>query len=378
MRTIRALVIAASLVAASTFALPPALAQDTADGPPGEPAPGGMTYRFGGYLRLEGALVENDPSVAFVGRNDGFRLANARVQMDGRWRERIAFRISADGADDERVGANATGGQLRFALKDAYADVRFWHAAVLRAGQFYPTFDLDEVRGQAELAFVDRALESRGTFATEGWETPGMGPGRSLGVALRAPRALGGEALALGYELAAQNGNGEDQAANDNDSLAYSGALILSFTNDSMLYGAVRHNRRTVGELPFREVEEDLAGAVAASLGLGPARVAAQAIVRQTSFPTTGGLEENAFGAHAQATFRFPALGLWFEPGYRFAILEPSDLIDNDVVQEHTAGLAVGLDDLRSKVLFNVTHVVEEAGRELQNDRAEVLLQVSL
>ena len=187
--------------------------------------PAGVVYRFGGYLRLEGAIVENDPSVAFIGRNDGFRLANARLQVDGRWKERLSFRMSADGADDERSGANATGGQLRFALKDAFADVKLSDLATLRAGQFHPVFDIDEIGGQSEQMFVDRALESRGVAPTEGWETEGLAPGRSLGMALRAPRALGGETIALGYEIASQNWNGEDQAANDNDSLAYSGAL---------------------------------------------------------------------------------------------------------------------------------------------------------
>jgi hypothetical protein len=364
------------LVAAiAAFALPSlALASD----PTSTAEPAGVVYRFGGYLRLEGAVVQNDPAVAFIGRNDGFRLANARMQVDGRWKERLAFRLSADGADDERAGANATGGALRFALKDAYADVRLSPLATIRSGQFYPVFDVDEIGGQSEQAFVDRALESRGVSPTEGWETAGLAPGRSLGVALRSPRAFGGETISLGYELASQNGNGEDQASNDNDALAYSGAVVLSLGKESVAYVGARHNRRTVGELPFREVEEDVAGVVAASLFLGPVHLAAQAIVQQTTFPTTKGLEENAFGAHAQAQIRIPAGSVWLAPGYRFAVLEPSDLIDNDQVQEHTAGLTVGMDEFRTKLLLNVTHVLEEAGRELENDRVELLLQVSL
>lgn len=351
-----------------------ALADDPV--PTGEPA--ALLYKFGGYLRLEGAVVENDPAVAFIGRNDGFRLANARLQVDGRWKDRLAFRVSADGADDEREGANATGGRLRFSLRDAYADVRLAPAASLRAGQFHPVFDLDEIGGTSDLLFVDRALESRGVFPTEGWETNGLAPGRGLGVALRAPRALGGEALALGYELAAQNGNGENQAANDNDALAYSGALVLTFAKDSLLYGALRHDRRTVGELPFRETEEVVSGVIASQLDLGPVVVAGQAIAQRTTFPTTGGLDENALGAHAQAGVRFTAAGLRFQPAYRFCVLDPSDLVDNDLVQEHTLGLNVGLDEFRSKLQLNFTHAVEEAGRDLRNDRIELLLQVAL
>lgn len=338
----------------------------------------GVVYRFGGYLRLEGAVVQNDPAVAFIGRNDGFRLANARMQVDGRWKDRLAFRVSADGADDERAGANATGGELRFALKDAYADVKLSSLATVRAGQFYPVFDLDEIGGQSEQAFVDRSLESRGVLPTEGWETHGLAPGRSLGLALRAPRAFGGDLISVGYELASQNGNGEDQASNDNDALAYSGAAILSIGKSSVAYVGARHNRRTVGALPFREVEEDVAAVAATQLLLGPLQLAAQAVVQQTTFPTTEGLEENAFGAHAQALFRIPLGSVSIAPGYRFAILEPSDLVDNDQVQEHTAGLTVGMEEFRTRLLINATHVLEEAGRELENDRVEILLQVSL
>lgn len=349
-----------------------------ANDPTSTSEPAGVVYKFGGYLRLEGGLVENDPSVAFIGRNDGFRLANARMQVEGRWKERVSFRVSADGADDERQGANATTGELRFALKDAYADVRLSKIAILRSGQFFPVFDIDEIGGQSEQKFVDRALESRGVFATEGWETPGLAPGRSLGMALRAPRAFGGETIALGYEIASQNGNGEDQAANDNDELQYSGAVILSMGKDSVAYVGGRHNRRTVGELPFREVEEDIAAVAATSITLGPVNVAAQAIAMRTTFPSTGGLDENAFGAHGQASIRIPAGTIWIEPGYRFAMLEPSDLVDNDMVQEHTGAVTFGLDEFRTKLLLNVTHAIEEAGRELKNDRLELLLQVSL
>lgn len=344
--------------------------------PAGDPA--AVRYEFGGYLRLEGVIVQNDPSVDFVGRNDGFRIANARLQVDGRWMDRLTFRISADGADDERESPNATTGQLRFALKDAYADVNLGKVTSLRLGKFYAIFDLDEAGGQSDLQFVDRSLESRGVFATEGWETPGLAPGRSQGVALRAPRAFGSEALSIGYELAAQNGSGENSSGNDNDELAYSGTAIVSSGDRLLAWIGGRHNRRSVGELPFREVEEDIAGVAAAQLRAGPLKLAAQAIVRQTTFPTTGGLDENAFGAHGQIAFGFRAAGLLWEPGYRYAVLEPSDLVVNDRVQEHTLGVNLELEELRARLLLNLTHVVEEAGRELENDRVELLLQVRL
>ena len=343
---------------------------------PGVEAP--LRYRFSGYLRLEGTVVQNDPDVAFIGRNDGFTLANARVAVAGTWRDRIAFKISADGAEDEREDANATEGTLRFALKDAWADFKLARAATIRGGQFYPLFDLEEITGQDEMWFVDRALESRGTRATEGWESQGLGAGRSIGVAVRAPRALGNDSIALGYEVVAQNGNGENESANDNDTLAYGASLFLSLPRDSVIAVSGRHNRRTEGDLPFRQVEEDVSGAASAQIEVGPARVAGQVIGRSTTFPSTGGPSENALGAHAQAMFRIVAGKMAVEPGYRFAMLDPSDLITTDLVQEHTVGVNLLIPDARARLQLNFTHSVEQAGRALDNDRAELMLQVGL
>ncbi len=318
--------------------------------------------------------MQNDPSVAFVGRNDGFVLANARVSVSGTYRDRVAFRLSADGAEDEREGANATRGVLRFALKDAYADFRFSRAAIVRAGQFHTLHDTEELTPRDERAFVDAALESRGVRPTEGWETPGLGVDRGLGLALRAPRAVGGDALALGYEISVQNGSGENQSANDNDALAWGAALALSFPGDSMIAVGARHNRRSEGDLPFRQTEEDVQANAMAMLGMGPVRAGGQVLARRTTFPTTGGPVENAIGAHAQVLARVGR----FEPGYRYAILDPSDLVSVDLVQEHTLGMNVYLDEWRAKIQLNVTHAIEQAGRELDNSRGEILLQVSL
>lgn len=336
-----------------------------------------FTYRFYGHLRVMGAVVQNDPQVEFVGRNDGFALQSARLGVDAEYKGRVRFRISADGAEDERDGPNAVNGRLRFALKDAYADVLMHPAAYLRAGQFYSVFDLEEVTSETDRVFVDRALPSRGVRPTQGWETPGLRMGRSLGVALRGPKVLGGPRWALGYEVAVQNGTAENISANDNDALAYTASVYATLPAQSLLFVAVRHNQRTEGELPLRHTEQDIAAAAGARLRLGPASVAGQFSARQTSFPTTGAAVENAWGAHGEVSWKFSARRFSIEPAYRFGILEPSDLIPNDLVQEHTVGLNLGLPQLHTRLLFDFTHVQEEAGRVLDNDRAEGLVEVS-
>ena len=93
--------------------------------------------------------------------------------------------LSFDGAVDERAQVNSPQGTLGFSLRDAYADVTLAGQAVLRAGYFQP---LGRSRGtrRRHLARVRRLADREPRRApTEGCQTPGLPPGRSLGVALR-------------------------------------------------------------------------------------------------------------------------------------------------------------------------------------------------
>jgi hypothetical protein len=324
-------------------------------------------------------MVQDDPNVAFVGRNDGFALQNARVGLMGHWGDRLGFRVSADGAVDERVRANATEGRLRFALKDAYVDFMVVRALSVRAVRFEPMFDLEEIVPYTERTFVDRSIESRGVMATQGFEVAGLSPGRSIGVAVRSENLVALGAAALGYELAVTNGNGEYEAQNENDSPAFSAALFATWGR-SVIFVAGRQKTRTVGELPFRQTEEDLLGSAGARILLGPFELAGQGMARHTTFATTGGPAENSAGAHVQAAFTFRLAEDRFRltPGYRFAIYDPSDLIATDLVQEHTAGVNLELTKVPVRLQLNYTHAVEQAQRELSNDRFEGAFEVSI
>src|SRR5262249_44311019 len=157
----------------------------------------GFHYELFGYLRLRGGFIEDDPNVAFIGRNDGFTLQNARLGINGSW-GRFAARVSVDGAVDERQGANATSGTLRVALEDAFADIPIADALSIRAVRFEILFDLEDWLPYSQRLFTDFALESRGVLPTQGYEAAGLSPGRSLGVAIRSDQALVLGPLALG------------------------------------------------------------------------------------------------------------------------------------------------------------------------------------
>jgi hypothetical protein len=234
--------------------------------------------------------------------------------------------------------------------------------------------------GDTARELVDQPIESRGMRATEGYQTAGLPPGRSLGVALRLdpePPAFG--ELRLGFELAVQNGADEFSSNNDNDTPAVSAAVIARLLRASWVMAAVRYNPRTVGDLPFRQDEDDLQGTAGLRLALGPGMLDGALIVQRTTFPTTGGPAQNAYGGHAQAMVSLSdLLDVPLSVGYRFGILDPSSLVTTDRVMEHTAGAVLGLPDHRMRLQLQVVHVVEQAARELHNDRVQLAAELAL
>ena len=95
------------------------------------------------------------------------------------------------------------------------------------------------------------------------------------------------------------------------------------------------------------------------------------------SFESTNGPSQDAYGAHAQVMFEIPA-SLPFALGYRFAVMDPSNLIVTDQVMEHTVGAVLGVPSYRMRFQLQLTHVQEQAARDLSNDRAQLAAELSL
>jgi hypothetical protein len=340
-----------------------------------------FTWQPFGYLRAQYITVQDDPSVAFVGRSDGFELQNARIGVRGELDRRVAFVIAFDGAIDERTQVNTPQGKLGVGLRDAFADVALAGQLAVRAGFFQAVVDPQALVADTARELVDQPIESRGMRPTEGYQTAGLPPGRSIGAAIRLdPGAPADGGVGLGFELAVQNGADEFSSNNDNDKPAVSAAVLARLPR-SWLMAAARYNPRTVGDLPFRQDENDLQGTVGLRIALGPVALDGGAIVQRTTFPTTGGPSQDAYGGHIQAMVALPVSlpgtsPLWV--GYRFGILDPSSLVTTDRVMEHTAGAVLGLPRYRMRVQLQVVHVVEQAARELQNDRAQLAAELVL
>lgn len=344
--------------------------------PPAADAAPRFSWEPFGYLRLQYLMVQNDPNVIFVGRDDGFELQNARLGVHGALASRLRYVVAFEGAVDERAQVNTTDGKLKVALKDAYTDVVLSGDVFARAGYFETLVD-PNLEGDLGRDFVDRPLDSRGMRATEGYQTAGLPPGRSLGAALRLEKVGLVTAPSLGFELAVQNGADEFASNNDNDTPAISMSGLVKLPNAGYVVVSGRYNRRTVGEVQALMNEDDLQATAGARIIAGPVILGAGAVVQRTSFPTTGGPVQNAYGAHAQLAVRIEA-ALPIAIGYRFGILDPSSLILTDRVMEHTAGVLLGVPAYRMRVQFQAVHVVEQASRTLSNDRLQLAAEVSL
>jgi hypothetical protein len=336
-----------------------------------------------GFVRLQYIAVQDDPNVAFVGRDDGFELQNARVGFVGRLADKAAITIAIDGAVDERAQVNSVDGKLAVGLKDAYGDVVISGAAVARAGYFQPWVDPEALVPDTSRELIDHPIESRGMRPTEGYQTPGLPPGRSLGVAIHLdPQYLLGEPIKVdapkfGFELSVQNGADEYASNNDNDEPAVALAAVLRLPHDSWVLASVRWNERSTGDLPFRRDETDYQATAGLHVNAGPLSLGGGLVLQHTTFDSTGGPSQDAYGGHAQAMIAIPA-ALPFAVGYRFGILDPSSLILTDRVIEHTVGAVVGVPSYRMRFQLQVVHVVEQAARDLANDRIQVAGEVSL
>jgi hypothetical protein len=344
---------------------------DLVDKPVDQPK---FTWEPFGYLRMQYIAVQNDPNVAFVGRDDGFELQNARIGVRGSLQDYVRFTISIDGAVDERA-QNTPQGKLRVGLRDAYTDLWVGGDLAIRAGYFQTWVDPQSLVADTVREFVDKPIETRGMRSTEGWYTPGLPPGRSLGAAVRMEPE---QANRVGFELAVQNGADEFASNNDNDKPALSAAVMFKLPADGFLVAAGRWNPRTVGELPFRQDETDLQGSVGAQFNAGPLSLGAGGIVQRTTYESTGGPVQNAYGAHAQLMFKLPSARRPVAIGYRFGILDPSSLILTDRVMEHTAGVLLAVPQFRMRVQVQLTHVMEQSARELSNSRIQAAAEVAL
>lgn len=376
-----ALFCAALLAAAAAAPLAPAPAH--ADG---HDEANQFDLAINGYLRTVLGFVHDDATQTdFVGRNDGFKVGNARLIVSGSYRD-LHFELGLDGAVDRRDGSNTATGEVKVSLKDAFVRYAPWSWLHLTVGQFKPPFDAEELTSTRSMLFIDRAVESRGVLGVEGRNVAGLSLDRQVGVMLSSDDLmLASVPLGLRYYVAVTDGTDANHPLNDNDSFAYTGRLEFLWSDHLVVGVGAHHNAQTLGEAP--DLLNQTRFGLAADLSLDIAGVLLRGQFMR--FTTTvddveGEPEITAMGYHAQIGYELP----WgFVPAYRFASYDPtSDFdagdpavasqFDADALMYHTVGLAWFAPGYPARLAFNYTLTVEEDARELNNDRVDFLVQV--
>ena len=362
----------------------------------------GFELNVEGYGQVRYQRIENDEDVAnFIGRNDGFGLSNARLNLTAK-RGDLSMFFSMEGARDRRLPNNRAQGEVRTMMLDAFFTYEFIPALRLQFGRFKPAYDANELESTEGLLFVDRALESRGVLGVEGLNVAGLSLPRQAGVQLNGVIAFDqSKDTRFKYYLSVVNGNTAEQPLNDNDNLAVVGRMELNLRVNKQaeitLGGGAYFNEITEGEMPDL-ISEDRVGYTAdASLRLYGLLLRGQWMRQSSTFIDVPNEPARvAQGFHAIAGFNLGKIAnvlKGFVPAYRLSVYDPTfdaesdnatlaQGLDRDDVTHHTVGLNVFFNPIQSikeplKLQINYTIAQEAEARQASNDRLDILLQMS-
>src|SRR5205085_9665825 len=124
--------------------------------------------------------------------NNGFTLADARIELTAKPAEVLWLFLSLDGAVAAPSGSDRTQGTREVRLKDAYGVWAPGHSLRVQAGQFKAPQSVEELLEETDIKFARRSILSTGEDAPYGYSADPMSAGRQLGV------GLGTERIALG------------------------------------------------------------------------------------------------------------------------------------------------------------------------------------
>jgi hypothetical protein len=306
-------------------------------------APGGIAaaaetpkhpIELSGYAILNGSWTQTDPNLVSVGRNNGFALADARVELTGRPADSLWLYLSIDGATPI-VGNDPTQGRRTVTLKDAYGVWAPGGHLRVQAGQFKAPQDIEELLEETELKFVSRSIVSIGVTAPFGYDAAGLGLDRQIGIGVgtdRVPTGFGGVIA----QVAVTNGNGANQYLNDTQYPSVVGRAAADFFGRALTVGVDSYFQpRGSGTRPtyFRD---NLVGAGAdVRYEKGPLHVLLLAQLRNTRHVNLR-YSDLAFGVSGEAAWKIDG---WIEPALRVSYYDPNNNIPIDALLYTTAGV---------------------------------------
>lgn len=347
---------------------------------PSKPKPWDLTVY--GYVRAAFDYTMKDDRFAFVGRNNGFILDSARVGIEGRNLDYgITFRVSLEGAADVLTSANTPLGSLSVRLRDAFArwDPLLWLG--VQAGQFKAPFQEEELRGTPDLMFASRSVGVEGVLPGRGLQQSGLQLDRQVGAMLSPSKPIGGD-FGVAYYLMIMNGNGGNQLLDDNGRFGFVARSEVNYLRYVRIGAALFKNDRTVGEPPNYYNEEDLGLTGDVNVRAGGLEVFGAVTRLRTVFPTVGTAARVQLAFQGSLAYRIELPAVFFAPGYRYAHFHPwqgggDQSFDSFKLQYHTLGVRVGMTKLPIQAWLNYTLATEAEGRKLDNDRVELLGQVT-
>jgi len=350
-------------------------------GSPAVNAPGGLAsaaapplhlIELAGYVILEGAWIQEDPQFLAVGRNNGFTLGDARIELTGHPIEQLWIYLSIDGAVPFNQGSAPLDGRRTVDLKDAYGVYAPGFHLRFQGGQFKAPQDVEELLEETELRFPTRSIVSSGQHPPTGYDASGLALGRQLGVAAgtdEIPLPLGSS---FDAQIALTNGNGPNQLVNDTALPSISGRAAFKLLRFAQLGVDAYYSPRAFGTQPnlFRD---DLLG-VGADLTLDYRFAHALFLIqkRNTHHLTSNAPDEGALGVSAEGALRF----WFFEPAIRYSTLNPNDTIPNAAINELTVALNLYSQLAAARLILAYTHRGQQPGRELRNDGFGLSAQV--
>ena len=362
----------------------------------------GFEFNVEGYTQMRYQRIEDDAEVGgFIGRNDGFGLSNARLNLEAK-RDQLSAFFSIEGARDRRLPNNRAEGEVRTLMLDAFFTYEFSPMLRIQLGRFKPAYDANELESTAGLLFADRALESRGVLGVEGLNVAGLSLPRQQGAQINGVIAFDrNKDTRLKYFISFVNGNTAEQPLNDNDGIAVVGRLELNLrvsrSVSMKLGGGAYINEITEGEMPDLISEKRTGYTADAALKLHGLRLRGQWMRQDSSFVDVPQEPvRTAAGFHTIVGFDLgklsPALkGIM--PAYRLATYDPTQNaesdsatlsagLDADALTHHSVGLNLFMNKMKAireplKLQINYTIAQEEEARKANNDRFDILLQMS-
>jgi len=354
-------------------------------GSPALNAPGGLAgaaavpshpIELSAYFILGGQWVQQDPNYLYVGRNNGFSLADARIEITGRPTETLWLYLSMDGAVANRSATDPSQGSRGVALKDAYGIWSPGYHLRIEAGQFKAPDDIENLLEETEIKFPSRSLVTDGIHAPAGYEVNGLSLDRQIGI------GVGTDVIRLPFgsfaaQVAVTNGNGSNTLFNSTSLPGVIGRVSLGLFGFISLGADGYFMPQATGTQPdlFRDNWFGAGGDIRVEWnGL---HILALVQWRDTQHLTSGAPDEYSLGYSGEVAYRLPGVLHFLEPAVRYASLDPSDKIPTEQVESLDAALnfyAPGTNAARLSVSY--VHRMEDPSRTLQNDGVDLSLQV--